>query len=123
MPDMKYESVPQMSQAELADALESNDPERIRSALYSASWYEEDWRWTQNYCLRYLQHDDPQVRWAAALSLGYIAQFHRHLDLDLVLPALRRAQGDPLICLTVGDSFDMIAHNLGMDRAELEQAQ
>jgi hypothetical protein len=112
-----------MSQAELAEALGGDDPEQIRSALHSASWYEEDWRWTQGYCLRFLQHEDPQVRWAAALSLGYIAQFDKHLDLDLVLPALRRAQSDSLICLTVGDSFDMIAHNLGLDRAALEQAQ
>ena len=123
MTELKYESVPQMSQADLTEALESGDPDQIRSALYSASWYEADWRWTQNYCLRFLQHVDPQVRWAAALSLGYIAQFHQHLDLDLVLPALRRAQGDPLICLTVGDSFDMIAHSLGVDRTALEQAQ
>lgn len=101
-----------MARAELAEALTSNDSEQIRSALYSASWYEEDWRWTQEYCLSFLRHHDPHVRWAAALSLGYIAQFHKHLDLDRVLPALHEAHKDTAICSTVGDSLDMIAHNI-----------
>jgi len=43
----------------------------------------------------------------AALSLGYIALFHKHLDLDRVLPALHRAQEDPAIRSTVDDSLDL----------------
>lgn len=111
---MKYEAVNPQSRAELTEALASSDPERIRSALYSASWYEEDWRWTQGNCLRFLQHNDPLVRWAAALSLGYIAQFHKHIDLDLVLPALHEAQADDAIRGPVGDGLDMIKHNIKM---------
>ncbi len=111
---MKYETVHPQSRTELAEALASGDPERIRSALYSASWYEEDWRWTQSHCLLFLRHNDPLVRWAAALSLGYIAQFHKHLDLDLVLPALHEAQADSAIHGPVGDSLDMIKHNMKM---------
>jgi hypothetical protein len=59
-----------------------------------------------------LRHPHPLVRWAAALSLGYIAQFQKHLDLDRVLPALHEAHHDPAISSTVGDSLDMIALNL-----------
>jgi len=109
---MKYEAVHPKSRAELVEGLESNDSEQIRSALYSASWYESDWRWTQENCLIFLQHHDPLVRWAAALSLGYVAQFQKHLDLDRVLPALHEAHTDPAISSTVGDSLDMIAHNI-----------
>lgn len=111
---VKYEAVHQQSRTQLTEALASGDSERIRSALYSASWYDEDWRWTQAHCLHFLQHNDPLVRWAAALSLGYIAQFHKRLDLDLVLPALHIAQADDAIRSTVGDSLDMIKHNIKM---------
>jgi hypothetical protein len=109
---VKYEAVHPQSRTALVEGLASNDSERIRSALYSASWYEQDWRWTQENCLVFLRHQDPLVRWAAALSLGYIAQFHKHLDLDRVLPALHDAHADPEIRPTVGDSLDMIAHNI-----------
>jgi HEAT repeat protein len=109
---MKYESVDRQSRAELVAGLASNDSEKIGSALYSAAWYEEDWRWTQENCITFLKHPDPNVRWAAALSLGYIAQFHKHLDLDRVLPALHAAHSDPIISSTVGDSLDMIALNI-----------
>jgi hypothetical protein len=111
---MKYEAVDRQSREELIQGLMSNDSEQIRSALYSASWYEVDWRWTQGQCLIFLRHHDPLVRWAAALSLGYIAQFQKQLDLDQVLPALHEVHSDPAISSTVGDALDMIAFNIKM---------
>ena len=109
---MKYERVEPLSRLEIIAGLGSNAPEQIRSALYSAAWHEKDWRWTQENCLIFLQHSDAGVRWAAALSLGYIAQFQKHLDLDRVLPALHDAHSDPAIRSTVGDALDMIALNI-----------
>jgi len=111
---LRYEAFHPQSRAELVEGFESGDTERIRSALYSAAWYEQDWRWTQSNCLQFLRHNDSLVRWAAALSLGYIAQFQKHLDLDLVLPALYEAQTDDAIRGPVGDSLDMIKHNIKM---------
>ncbi|MGD0733662.1 MAG: hypothetical protein ABR976_00895 [Terracidiphilus sp.] len=109
---MQYEEVLPQSRADLVEALGSKDSEQIRSALYSAAWYEEDWRWTQENCLVFLRHEDPLVRWAAALSLGYIAVFQKHLDLDRVLPALHEAHADSAIEATVGDSLDMIKQHI-----------
>lgn len=109
---MKYERVDPLSRSEVLAGLGSNDPEQIRSALYSASWYEKDWRWTQENCLIFLRHSDAGVRWAATLSLGYIAQFQKRLDLERVLPALHEAHSDPAISSTVGDALDMIALNI-----------
>jgi hypothetical protein len=109
---VQYERVEPQSHSDLVARLVSNDSEQIRSALYSAAWYEEDWRWTQENCLTYLRHPDALVRWAAALSLGYIAQFHKHLDLERVLPALHDAHSDPAISSTVGDALEMIAMNI-----------
>jgi hypothetical protein len=34
--------------------------------------------------------------------------FHRHLDLDLVLPAMHEAAGDPAIASSVQDSLSYI---------------
>jgi HEAT repeat protein len=106
---MKYEGVPRMSREELEGALTGTDSEQIRAALYSAAWYEPDWRWSQNRCLKFLEDQDYLIRWAAALSLGYIALFQKQLDLEAVLPALYRAQEDPAIRSAVGDSLDLIA--------------
>lgn len=112
MTHLEFNEVHPQSREELANGLKSNDPEQIKSALYSAAWYEKDWRWTQECCLRFLRHPDYLVRWAAALSLGYIALFHKQLDLERVLPALHDAQADPAISSTVSDSLDMIAQNI-----------
>ena len=112
MNELKYEEVHPQSKEELERSFKSDDPEQIRSALYSAAWYEKDWRWTQEYCLNFLDHPNYLVRWAAALSLGYIAQFHKQLDLERVLPALHKAQSDPAIRSTVGDSLDLISQNI-----------
>ena len=114
MANLKYERVELQPRTQLLEAFKSEDSEQIRQALYSAAWYEKDWRWTQEYCLGFLEHPNSLVRWAAALSLGYIAQFHKQLDLERVLPALHEAQNDPEISSTVGDSLDMIKLNIKM---------
>ncbi len=98
-----------MSRQELEIALTGTDGEQIRTALYSAAWYEAAWRWSQNRCLEFLENRDHLIRWAAALSLGYIALFQKQLDLEVVFPALYRAREDPAIRSTVGDSLDLIA--------------
>ena len=112
MTELKYEEVHPQSRQQLVNGLQSDDPEQIRSALYSAARYEKDWRWTQEYCLAFLEHPDYLVRWAAALSLGYVALVQKQLDLERVLPAMHKAQTDPLIRSTVGDSLEMIAQNI-----------
>jgi hypothetical protein len=110
--ELKYEQVHWQSRAQLEKSLASGDSEQIRSALYSAAWHEENWRWTQENCLKFIRHDDPLVRWAAVLSLGYIAQFRKKLDLDKVLPALHDVRPDPAIRSIVDDALEMIALNI-----------
>lgn len=48
------------------------------------------------------------MRWAAALSLGFIAVYQRQLDLAKVLPELYSAKQDSLIASVVDDSLEMI---------------
>jgi len=106
--DLKYQEFYPQSRQDLVKALGSDDPERVRNALYSAAKYESDWAWTQEQCLKFLVHKKSEVRWAAALSLGYIAVYQRRLDLAKVLPELYAAKSDNLIAPVVEDSLEMI---------------
>jgi hypothetical protein len=108
--ELKYEEFYPLSRQELVKALPSDDPEQIRNALYSAAKYESDWEWSQEQCLKYIVHKNREVRWAAALSLGFIAVYHRKLDLTKVLPELQAMKNDSLIAPVVEDSLEMIQH-------------
>jgi hypothetical protein len=106
--ELEYQGFEWQSRANLIKALASNDAEQIRGALYSAAQYESDWEWSQAQCLKFLNHQEFEVRWAAALSLGFIALYQRKLDLAKVLPELYAAKWDDLLAPHVEDSLDMI---------------
>jgi hypothetical protein len=108
----QYEEFRQHSRNELERAFQSGDALRIRSALYSAAQYEPDWRWTQEQSLSFLHHSNQDVRWAAALSLGFVALYHKNLDLDRVLPELLSLRDDPAIRGPVQDSLELIRENI-----------
>ena len=114
MSELKYEEINPRSRRELIIALASDDLEQIRNALYSAGKYESDWQWSQAQCLKFLVHADRLVRWAAALSLGYIALYQRRIDLAEVLPALHAAKEDAKeddqLVSVVQDAIEMILH-------------
>jgi hypothetical protein len=106
--ELKYEEFYPQSRQDLVRALDSGDSEQVRNALYSAAKYESDWAWSQEQCLKFLVHKELQVRWAAALSLGFIAVYQRRLDLAKVLPELHAAKKDDLIAPVIEDSLEMI---------------
>ena len=108
MTELRYKRFESQSREDLVKALSSNDAQEIRDALYSAAQYEPDWEWSQAQCLKFLHHKQFDVRWAAALSLGFIALYQRKLDLAKVLPALHAAKKDDLLAPHVEDSLDMI---------------
>ncbi len=88
----------------------SADPHEVAEAIYSAAYHDPDWKWVQEWCLKFIRLEHTEVRWAAATSLGDLAMFHKVLDLDSVLPALHEAAKDPSIRSTVEDSIDLIKH-------------
>jgi hypothetical protein len=113
--ELEYEEFYPQARQDLVKALASGDPGQVRNALYSAAKYESDWAWTQEQCLKFLVHKELEVRWAAVLSLGFIAVFQHRLDLARVLPELHAAKKDNLIAPVVEDTLEMIQRYIKSD--------
>lgn len=92
----------------LEEMLRSGVADQVSEALVSAVYYDPDWRWVQTQCLFSLTHADARVRSSAATCLGLLAMFHKKLDLDLVLPALKKAGEDPEVGVFAEDSLEDI---------------
>jgi hypothetical protein len=90
------------------ELLADSDPMVVAEALYSATYHDADWKWVQGLCLQFLKSDHVPIRWAAATCLGDLATFHKRLDLDLVIPALREASSDPAIRAPAEDSLSFV---------------
>jgi hypothetical protein len=113
MNDFEYESVRPSTRNELISQLESSDPETVANALYTASKYDEDWKWVQDQCLKCLNSPGILVRGAAATCLGDLAFLRRPLDLQLVLPALEKAAQDSQIADPAIFSISVVIQFLG----------
>lgn len=110
MSDMQYEAVPKRSRSELEQLLTSKDSQSICDGLLSASYWEPDWHWVQEQCLRYLESPDSKVRAFAAQGLGYLAVFHGKSDLDRVIPRLTALLNDPEVGPITEDAIEDIRH-------------
>ena len=108
----RYEPVIERTRKEIEEILRGNDLEQICEALWSAVYYDPDWRWVQQQCLNYLVHPDLSVRCCAAMLLGVLAVFHKELDVDLVVPALHQAAEEAALRPWVEDSLSDIRHNI-----------
>lgn len=108
MSNLKYEPVHPLGKEALIAQLESEDPKIVAEALYSAAYYEEDWRWVQDQCLRCVSSPQVPIRWAAATCLGNLAAFRRPLDVQRVIPALEAATQDPTISDPASFSLSMV---------------
>jgi HEAT repeat len=106
----RYEPSQPRTSEEIIELLGSGDASKIISGLHSAAFHEIDWRWVQSQCLRFLNHPDSRVRWAAATFLGDIAAFHHQLDVDIVLPALEESLKDPDVRPAAQESMYFIRH-------------
>jgi hypothetical protein len=101
----EYEVVRPRKRVELGLDLESDRPNVICDALFSAAQHKSDWRWSQQQCLRMLGHESTQVRSCALIALGEIAQFQGQLDLAIVLPEMQRFASDPVLGPNVEDAM------------------
>jgi hypothetical protein len=96
--DLKYENVKALTRNELVAQLESDDPESVANALYSATRHSQDLAWVQEQCLEKLNSSEIPVRWAAATCLGDLAFWRRFQgNVGVVISALEFATHDPEI--------------------------
>src|SRR5689334_19675957 len=92
---VEYHEVQPVARKEAERVLESGDPARIIDTLLGLAYFDADWLWVQQQCLRLAGYDDEYVRGAVAQCLAHLARIHRALDLSAALPVLRRLQADP----------------------------
>jgi hypothetical protein len=111
--DRKYLPVVQRPRERVEQMLRSGAPGQISEALWSAAYYDPDWRWVQTQCLLMLSHDDVSVRCNAATCLGLLAVFHKKLDTLVAVTALKKAAEDPEVKPWAEDSLADIQHILG----------
>jgi hypothetical protein len=109
---LKFEPVPRKDRQELLVELASHDSDTVAGALYSATYHDPDWEWVQGLCLGHLDSPQVPIKWAAATCLGDLAMFHKKLDLEQVLPALKNALGDPTISSPAEMSLMLIEHSV-----------
>lgn len=99
---------------EVAQAFESGNILEIEKTLVALAFRNADWRTTEAYCLKFLEHPNASLRGVAADCLGYLASNHKQLDLDLVLPALyrHRSDSDRAVAKSVDTALKTIAVQL-----------
>lgn len=106
---MEYHEIFPLSRHELEKLLDSGKERAIIDALLSAAYYDADWRWVQETCLRFLDHSDRGVRSIAIICMGHIARIHKTLDVEIVLPRLLALKAeDPSIAPSVDDAIEDI---------------
>ena len=91
---MNYESIPQLSMADVEQMLVTDYPDCLTVAALSAALY-GDPIWAQEVCLQLVDHIDPGVRGSALVGLGCVARIHQLLDPDQVMPVIEAALLDP----------------------------
>mgnify|MGYP000845725764 FL=1 len=85
---MEYHNIPSIDRKTALAIFESNNVEKICHALLSITFYDSDWRWVQEICLKLLASDNHNISSLAATCLGHIARIHKTLDKDRVVSAL-----------------------------------
>jgi HEAT repeat protein len=87
--------IPQYSHDEIDLALVEDDRDILIFAGISSAYYDSDWIYTQDLCIRLYEHPNKTVRGNAILGLAMIARNEGRLDQDAAEPTLIRALKDP----------------------------
>ena len=111
----RYESIPEMSRGEIADAVARNRPDELLYAVLAAALYDPDSVWAEDLCLRLATHPHFNVRGNAILGLAHIARLHGRLDRARAQPALEAAlrDADDYVRGQADAAADDVEHFLG----------
>ena len=102
---MEYREPKQIDRTQAEAVFASGDSLAICDALVSIAFNDPDWRWVQNWCIRFSKHQDLYIRGLAATCFGHLARIHGCLDLDLVLPILADLLNDPEVAGEAKDAL------------------
>ena len=105
---MRYQAPAPISRNHALKIFSNGTIFEICDALVSIACFEQDWKWSQDQCLHFLNHCDPQVSGLAATCLGHIARIHRKLDKESVVSALKMKLNDEKISGRIQDALDDI---------------
>jgi len=112
MSEFTYQSVFPISRANAERTFAEGDSKAIADALLGLAYYDEDWRWVQDVCLRYLAGEDESLKATAATCLAHLARIHGKIDKEKVIPALRALRNHPIISGYIDDALGDIDHFL-----------
>jgi hypothetical protein len=104
-----------MSRSRAMAVFRSGDPVKIADAIVRVSLHDPDREWVERQCLRFLRHEDADVRGAAATCLGHVARIHRTVG-EAVVPALEALRSDAAVGARAGDALDDIRHFTAVTR-------
>ncbi len=107
--EMYFEEINPMSRRYAECVFEQDNAEKIEEALLRVTFHDEDWRWVQSYCLKFLEYQDRSVRAVAAICLGHLACIHGTLDTAIAVPALKAQLSDPCVAKEASEALDDIA--------------
>ncbi|MBA2367845.1 MAG: hypothetical protein H0V82_02335 [Candidatus Protochlamydia sp.] len=105
---MIYEEPKEVNRNEVLKKFSSGESNEICNALVSMAFYDEDWKWSQDQCLNFLEHSDSNVRGVAATCLGHIARIHQFIERERVENALTLHLKDKEISGTVMNALSDI---------------
>lgn len=105
---MRYVEVEPITRQEAKAAFATGIPDSICDALIRLVYHDPDWIWVQERCIELSEDSNSEVSGLAVTCLGHLARIRRTLDLERVLPALKKLLANPEIAGRVEDALDDI---------------
>jgi len=87
----KFQDLDQISEGDVAAAVERNDPEELELMSITIALSSSDQRLSEDTCLLLAIHRQSRIRAHAVMSLGYLARRFRRLDEVRVKPVIESA--------------------------------
>ncbi len=109
----KYQDVGIIEKDKAEQIFSTNNVENICSALVSISFYEKDWKWSQDKCLEFLLNANVIIAGMAAICLGHIARIHGKIEKNRVVNALKHKLSNKEIAGQIQDALEDIEIYIG----------
>lgn len=102
---MRYQPLEPVSKDEAESRFASGDAQLTAETLISIALNYPDNAWVEKYISRFAAHQHPDVRRAAALSLGHLARIHGYVG-DSALTAVQALIDDEDMSGAVDDALE-----------------